>query len=250
MDTKKLFKLFYGCSPEVIREKVILTPVFSLDLFRKECTGVMDFKGKLYSGFNGEYKNTALTVIKCGIGSAVAGDAVQLLDLAGVKELLFLGTCGGLCDCEIGDIVIAESAFNGEGFSSYYDNSFDMIKFLADGSEIGAAPLLNERLLKYYGEVYPKGLRPGRIFTVGSILAETDERLALLQKKGFKSIEMELSAVYQASANIGIDAGGILLVSDTPLETSFVSEIGHDLKKKDRNSRDGIVSSSLGFINS
>jgi len=232
MDNGKLFNSCYGADPSVFAEKVIITPFISLERFKGYCNVRSVFKGALYSGFTAEKKGEDVTVIWSGIGDRLAGDAVLLLRQTRAKNVLFAGTCGGLNDCGIGDLLVAEGAFSGEGFSRYYDKDFSMAKVFKEEGLICADSLWSKKLLRFLKENTKNELilKNGNIFTVGSLVAEIPGNLEYIQKKGFKGIEMELSAVFRAAEVAGLKAAGLVMVSDRPLEKG----IGEELSSKER----------------
>jgi AMP nucleosidase len=216
MDRKKLFHFAFGCAPLSFPGKVLITPVFPLKYFKQYYPEERSFKGRLYSGYFSGKGAEEIAVVHSGIGDRLLGDGVLLLAETRVKELLFLGTCGGLKDTKIGDIIVAESAFDGEGFSRYYREGFSALKLMdspggLEKSDRGSVARVYDALSKRTGRV-----RTGPVFTIGSLLAESPGNLAEIAGKGYCGIEMELSAVYRASEVAGIKSAGILAVSDLP----------------------------------
>ncbi|MDP8299553.1 MAG: hypothetical protein P9L88_06605 [Candidatus Tantalella remota] len=217
MNKDKVFRHFFGCDPAEIKGTLILTPVIPLKKFAEPSEVKKSFKGQLYSGIVLSDRESQFTVIHCGIGDRLIGDAILLLESTLSREIIFTGTCGGLRSCEIGDIVLCGKVFNGEGFTRYH-SGMDIQDILSSGEDIPANPgYLSEfkdaLISPEYGE---KNIIEGDIFTIGSILAETPGLLEAVESGGYTGIEMELSAVYSAAAVIGAKAVGLLTVSDTP----------------------------------
>ena len=158
-------------------------------------------------------------MIRCGVGDRLMGDAILLMGCGKTRKAIFAGTCAGLKDCEIGDFIVAESAFNGEGFSKYYAPGFSIANEMATGETIAADNKYTGSLFKFMEErLYAGGaLHRGSIFTIGSIVAEHERNLVRIQDEGFLGIDMELSAVYRAASAAGIASTGLLIVSDRPL---------------------------------
>ncbi len=227
MDKQSLFNFCFGCSPAVFTDKVIITPFLPLKYFKAHCEVGSAFRGRLYSGFTAAGEGKKVTVVYCGIGDRLSGDAVLLMECAPVREVVFAGTCGGLNGCGIGGFIVPESAFDGEGFSRYYERDFVIEKIFETGKMVLADPVYTEKLTCFLRERLDKKtpLTKGAVFTVGSLLAEQRKNLLGIQEKGFKGIEMELSAVFRAAEVAGIKASGLVVVSDTPLE----KKMGHKL---------------------
>lgn len=250
MDNAKLFKFCFGADPDKISGKAVVTPVVPVQLFKQHLAVEDEFKGKLYSGFTGEADGVSVTVIRSGIGDRLLGDAVMMLAGAGVKELLFLGSCGGLSACEIGDIVIAEAAMNGEGFSRYFEETFSIDRLIDQSRSVSADSAMVNAFSAYLGRCkeHTSRLRNGNIFTIGSLTAEVGETLAAIQGRGFIGIEMELSAVYRAAKVTGISAAGLLVVSDLPVSKGFWEDAGQERKPAYGESIEAAVKCSVGFL--
>jgi purine-nucleoside phosphorylase len=219
MDREKMFEFCFGCESSFFPEKAIISPVFPLKLFSEHCRIISSFKGKMYSGFLAEKNGHSIVVITCGIGDRLLGDAVVLLGQTVCKEMFFLGTCGGFRDTNIGDVIVADSVFPGEGFSRYFSEQFDLETLLVQESMISVDKDGIERLKGFIDGHYPEiKVNTGPVFSIGSLLAEEKDFLMGLEQKGFAGIEMELSAFYCASKNVNINSSGILVVSDMPVE--------------------------------
>ncbi|MCK4852465.1 MAG: hypothetical protein KAS86_05045 [Candidatus Omnitrophica bacterium] len=232
MKNEQLFRFCFGCPPSDFSETVVITPFLPLRHFKAHCDAGPVFKGRLYSGFTAVKNGKDITVVQCGMGDGPAGDAVLLLGCTRARDMVFAGTCGGFNGCGIGGFIVSEGAFNGEGFSRYYEPDFDMERLLASGKMMPADPAYTEELTAFL-EGCPDRmavLDKGFIFTVGSLLAEQRENLLRVREKGFKGIDMELSAVYRAAAIAGIRAAGFLVVSDIPL----VKNMGDGLDPSER----------------
>lgn len=220
MDTEKLFNYCFGCPPKIFPETAIITPVLPVKRFREHCDEAVSFSGRLYSGITASKNGAEFAVIHCGMGDRFMGDAVLLMDITSVRRIVFAGTCGGLNDCRIGDLIACRNAFNGEGFSRYHTGSFDMKNVFDAGELIPAAPAYTESLIEFLSERAPGGavFRSGDIFTIGSLMAEEQKNMVSIEERGFKGIDLELSAVYHAARKTGREATGLALVSDLPLE--------------------------------
>jgi len=216
MNKEKFFNFCFGCSHKDITENVIITPFVSLENFSSICKIEKSFKGMLYSGKILSKNNKKLTVIKCGIGPGLMGDAVLLLGISYVKNIIFFGSCGGLKDCELSDIILGEKAFNGEGFGLYYKQDFNIKDVFLDNNYEKATCCYTEQLKKHVSK--ESKVKVGNIFTIGSLIAETKENLIYIENKGFLAIDMELSAVYKATEIISRNITSIMFVSDLPLK--------------------------------
>lgn len=232
MNNKNFFKYCFGYDPDTLPGSVIITPFIKLELFKEYCNVIDSFRGKIYSGIKAAKNGKEFCVIKCGIGGSMSGDAAILLAQSKASNMVFLGACGGFGDCEIGDIVIGERAFNGEGFSRYYNGTYDHKdiqdpKNMTDCSN-GYTGTLEDLL-------YKKNIsfKKGDIYTIGSMVAEDKDLLMKIEGGGFKAVEMELSAVYNGGKKSGIKVASLLFVSDLPLKKPIweVSSSEHQKRK-------------------
>ncbi|MGB2879966.1 MAG: hypothetical protein WBD24_07275 [Candidatus Omnitrophota bacterium] len=249
MSNEKFFKYCFGCPESHISGTVIVTPFFYLDSFDKFSDIASTFKGKVYSGGTLYRDGKYVTVVRCGIGDRLMGDAVLLMKETPASKIIFIGTCGGLKDREIGDLVLCESAFSGEGFSQYHiqnsgmDTVFDTGQMsYADDEYVGK---MKEFVLGRGDEEI--NLNSGSIFTIGSLLAENRENLMQIEGKGFIGIDLELSAVYSAARAIGRKAAGLLFVSDLPLKKPLGEELIPGEKKAYSDGMDKVIRYSVGF---
>ncbi|MFH1877583.1 MAG: hypothetical protein ABH883_02100 [Candidatus Omnitrophota bacterium] len=233
MINEKMFKFCFGCAPAEIARQVILTPFFPLKAYMENCKAAREFRGRLYRGFTAPAGSSEITVIQCGIGDRLLGDAVMFLSITGAERIIFNGTCGGFKGCGISDILVADNAFNGEGFSRYYGRNAPLENIFSSGELVSADKTLTLSLKKFLSgkKVYYNPGENVNIFTIGSLAAEKNDILSRIEERGFKGLEMELSAVYKASISTGIPAAGLLVVSDLPLARPLWEELSPAEKK-------------------
>jgi purine-nucleoside phosphorylase len=238
MNKEKLFKFCFGCAPSAFTETAVVTPVFPLTLFKKFGEVVKEFKGRVYSGVILSKDGKNITVIYCGVGDRLMGDAILLLKKTPVKKIFFLGSCGGLKNSSIGDVVLCEKAFNGEGFSKYWAENFKMNAVFDSGELIPADSRYVQRIKKFISKKIENKaiIKEGKIFTIGSLLAEERGNLIALEEKGFIGIDLELSAVYSAARIINRKAMGLLVVSDLPLKKPLGESLTYQEKESYRES--------------
>ena len=140
------------------------------------------------------------------IGAPYAVILFENLIAWGVKRLLFFGWGGAIDpDIRIGDVVLASGAIVDEGTSPHYGTKEHAVVKASDEfiREIGKA-------LKTGGLDFHQGLA----WTTDAIFRETGEKLTKFQKAGALAVEMELSALFSVARFRGVEAAGILVVSD------------------------------------
>lgn len=250
MNKEKFFEYCFGCGPETFTDKAIITPVFSPEKIAENCEIITSFKGRLYSGVVVSKNGANFTVVRCGIGDQAGGDAILLMDITQVAEILFAGTCAGLGDRGIGDLIICEGAFSGEGFARYHTDTFRMKEIFDSGELIPADPEYIEDLKSFSHKKANDGTvpDPGKVFTIGSLMAERRENVLSIEKAGFIGIDMELSAVYQAARRIGLKAAGLAVISDLPLKYPVWEELDPERKNSYTRGMKGLIRLSSDFV--
>ncbi|MBD3380393.1 MAG: hypothetical protein GF408_08040 [Candidatus Omnitrophica bacterium] len=228
MDKRKLFEYAFGCVPEVIPERVIITPFLPLPKFSAHCLIEKRFRGKMFSGAVASDNTLKAGIIRCGVGDRLLGDAVLLLGISGAEEVVFTGSCASIGKARIGDLVVAESAADGEGFTRYCREGFDIEGVLGSAKAPGADAGFTSEITAFLEKEIGCGeFFLDKAFTIGSLLAEKRQLLDSLRENGIGILDMELSAVYSASQKAGIKATSLLWVSDLPVEKPFWEEVEH-----------------------
>lgn len=223
---KGLFNFLFGCSPEDITDRVIMTPFVSPGKFAGRGKPEKVFKGKFYSGMNVSAEGRVYTVLKCGVGAHMAADCVFFLKGTSVKNIMYTGSCGGLGDAAIGDVMLCDRAFDGTGCFRYHGKDTDIENVINSSTFFDPSGPLLDSLSGV------PGLIRGQVFTIGSIAAESAKNIEVLKLKGFSGVDMEIAAVYAAAARVGIRAAGILFVSDLPDGVPFWKRPGPEDRGK------------------
>jgi purine-nucleoside phosphorylase len=239
LNSAEAVKTFLGCQPNEIAEKVLISPVLKPSAVRGKVNEIrLDFGRKYgWSGFTASYHGEAVTFINSGQGPSRVGDLMLTLAGTACRKVLFIGSLGALLDdVEIGDLVLVESAQNGEGFSRYWTKDFKLADLLeqekingSTGSLACAEEVLNQKKHKYH---------KGNVLSIGSVLAESSERLQELKSAGYVGIEQECSALYTAARYTGISAHALCYVLDLPLEKSLTDELSAEDWQKQKRALD------------
>jgi len=249
MNKEKFFEFCYNIAPKDFPETVIITPFIPLKAFSSKSCVTKSFKGSLFSGIITKVKSRPFAVIFTGMGDRLAADGILLMEKTPVEKIIFVGACGGLGKAFMGEIIIPESAFNGEGFSQYHDESFSMKKIFASGKFANANKTYTKSLEQFAsGKLKtPNILKKGAIFTIGSFLAETQENLSAIEQKNFIGIDLELSAVYRAASVIGRKAAALIVVSDLPKTKPLWEKPNAIDKKKYTKNRNKLIDIAIEF---
>jgi purine-nucleoside phosphorylase len=216
----------FGCRPEEVAPDVVLTPFVPLKSFRRHVEpDVQELSPPFfYKGFTGSFQGRKVTVLATGVGPSRVGDCLGFLSLTPARRVLFAGAVGGLAeDLAIGEFFWAAEAADGEGYTRYVDSSFREV--VCSARRVPRPGGFGEDLGSFLAA---KGfrVREGRVFTVGSIAAESRENLLELRRQGYDALEMELSAFYAGVSGYGISGAALTYVSDLPLQSSLWQEKG------------------------
>jgi len=249
MNKEKFFEFCFSLTPKILPETIIITPFIPLKAFAEHCTVTKSFKGRLYSGIIAKNKSIEFAVIFSGMGNCLAGDGILLMEESPARQIIFAGACGGLGKTKIGDFILCEAAFNGEGFSMYHGDSFSMEKIFNTGKFTRANNEYTKSLERFLSNKLKDGsiLKKGNIFTIGSFLAETPENLLKIEQKNFIAIELELSSVYHAANLIGREITGLTIVSDLPKNKPLWEKQNITDRKKYTKNRNDLIKLLIDF---
>jgi len=159
-------------------------------------------------GFTGKYKDKRVSVQGSGMGiPSISIYANELISEYGVKNLIRIGTCGGMQeDIQIKDIILAMSAST--------DSSINKIRF----KNMDFAPTASfDLLLKAYQRAAEKNVpvRVGNVLSTDTFYGDDPEAWKLWAKFGVLAVEMEAAALYTLASKYHVNALAILTVSDS-----------------------------------
>jgi len=158
-------------------------------------------------GFTGTFKGKPVSIMGSGMGMpSISIYAHELFDYYGVKQIIRVGTCGGLlADMQVGDLVLASAAgtdsvmnrqrFGGYDFSASAD--FELLR-----------------------QVYEKALqsdlkiRTGNVFSSDWFYHPDKAFIEKMQQMGILALDMESAALYALAHQHGRRALTMLSVSD------------------------------------
>lgn len=158
-------------------------------------------------GFTGTFKGKPVSIMGSGMGMpSISIYAHELFDYYDVKQIIRVGTCGGLMDdMQVGDLVLAsaagtDSAMNRQRFGGYDYSA---------GADFGL-------LQKVYKEATQRGLKikTGHIFSSDWFYHPDKTFIETMQKMGILALDMESAALYALAQQFGRRALTILSVSD------------------------------------
>ncbi|MBU1627281.1 hypothetical protein KKB18_07930 [bacterium] len=163
----------------------------------------------------GKSKGIRVASANIPAGTLILESLLKVLSLAGIKNIIGIGAAGGLQDnIRIGDIILPQSAFTGEGLSHYYNHEKKLIEADNKTRELLSRQLTHSNYSNHQGKIY----------TTASIVKETDEFIEKLKIEGFLAIECEMAALYFLSREFGLKAAGLLVITDHPFKKQLSSD--------------------------
>lgn len=158
-------------------------------------------------GYTGTYKGKRVSVQGTGMGMPSAAIYVtELISEYGVKNLIRVGTCGGINEeLEVRDIVLAQAAATS---SSIINEAFDRYSL---------PPIADFDILKKaydYGSSHNLPIRVGNVVSDDLFYKDSNEKIFELGKYGVLCIDMETAVIYYLAQKYNVSAVSIMTVSD------------------------------------
>jgi purine-nucleoside phosphorylase len=158
-------------------------------------------------GYTGNYQGKKVSVMGSGMGvPSMSIYATELVKFYGVKNIIRIGSCGGLpLSVKVREVVIAmgastDSAVNRnrlQGMDFAALASFDLLE-----RAVAAARAKNI------------AVKVGNVFTSDLFYNPSETLFDTLEKYGILGVEMEAAGLYGVAAEFGINALSIMTVSD------------------------------------
>lgn len=158
-------------------------------------------------GFTGTYQGKRVSVQGTGMGiPSISIYVNELISQYGVKNLIRVGTCGGMQEhVHVRDVILAQAACTDSSMNRHVFGGYDF------------APIASFSLLKAaYDRAMEKGLKlhVGNVFSSDMFYRDDKSVTELLMKYGVLGVEMETTGLYTLAAKYGVNALTILTVSD------------------------------------
>jgi purine-nucleoside phosphorylase len=158
-------------------------------------------------GFTGKYKGKPISIMGSGMGiPSMSIYARELIVSYGVKNLIRIGTCGGISqDINIRDVIFAQGASTDSNVNRARVRGYDFAAIADFGlleNGINAA-----RKLGIDAKV-------GNVFTTDTFYQADDTFYKELDKLGIMAVDMETAGMYGVAAEYGAKAMALFTVSD------------------------------------
>ena len=173
--------------------------------FLEDAVLVSDVRG--IGAYTGSYQGTPMSVMASGMGiPSIAIYATDLFPFYGVRQIVRVGTCGGIsAKVAVRDVIVANAAHTNSSVAKVFvpdvtlslAPSFDMLRGAVD-----AARALDQRV------------HVGPVFSSDFFYLDRPDITDGLDRVGTLGVEMEAAALYACAAIEGAEALAVLTVSD------------------------------------
>ena len=157
-------------------------------------------------GYTGHYRGLRVTVMGSGMGiPSCAIYATELARVYGVRRIVRIGTCGGIGDVGLGDLLLAQAAST--------DSNFNRLQF--GGHDLAAcADFALMRAVVDTAAQQAIALRIGSVFSTDCFYDGDPQLTDRLQQHHIAGVDMETAGLYGLAMREGIQALAVLTVSD------------------------------------
>ena len=158
-------------------------------------------------GYTGTYKGKPVSIMGSGMGiPSISIYARELITSFGVKNIIRIGTCGGIStDIKIRDVIIAQGASTDSNVNRARIRGYDF------------AAIANYTLLeRTVNAARNLGIdaKVGNVFTTDTFYQADASFYPELDKLGVLAVEMETAGLYGVAAEYGANAMALFTVSD------------------------------------
>lgn len=158
-------------------------------------------------GYTGTYKGKAISIMGSGMGvPSMSIYAKELITDYGVKNIIRVGTCGGVAaDIKLRDVIIAMGASTDSVVNRLRLRGYDFAA-LADFG------LMEKAVAAARAASIP--VRVGNVFTSDLFYSPDSELMPALEKMNILAVDMEAAGLYGVAAEYGAKALTVMTVSD------------------------------------
>ena len=161
------------------------------------------FTGRLYAGGDDP---AGVSLAGPFLGAPHAAMVMETLVGWGARQLIFMGWCGSVAEgVHIGDVVIPSGAIVDEGTSPHYGKA---------AGEISRPSTMLVHRLQDILATESIAVHQGLVWTTDGAFRETPQKVKQFQSRQALVVEMEISCLFSVAHHLGVDAAGILVVSD------------------------------------
>lgn len=168
----------------------------------KQVTGVRNMYG-----FTGTYKGKPVSILGSGMGiPSMSIYARELIVSYGVKNLIRIGTCGGIgSDIKIRDVIFAQGASTDSNVNRARVRGYDFAAIADFGLLLNGVNAAKELGIE---------AKAGNVFTTDTFYQADNTFYQELDKLGVLAVDMETAGMYGVAAEYGAKAMALFTVSD------------------------------------
>ena len=157
-------------------------------------------------GYTGHYRGMRVSVVGSGMGiPSCAIYATELARVFGVRRIVRVGTCGGVGDIELGELLVAQAAST--------DSNFNRLQF--GGHDLAACADFDLlRAVVDTAAAQRISLRRGSVFSTDCFYGGDPQLSARLLAHRIQGVEMESAGLYAVAMREGFQALSVLTVTD------------------------------------
>lgn len=175
-----------------------------------------------YQAYRGAFQGIEMTVCSHGIGAPGAAIAFEELITAGARQIIRVGTCGGIQpDIVSGDLVVATAAVDNTGYGR---------ESLPPGYPASADVNLTYHLQKHAAATHPRtffGLVSTRDNFYAGVNTPFTPDYKVMAAARVLAVEMECAALFHVANLRGVQAAAILAVDGNVLHSGETMD-GYD----------------------
>lgn len=158
-------------------------------------------------GFTGTYKGKPVSIMGSGMGiPSMSIYARELIVSYGVKNLIRIGTCGGIgSDIKIRDVIFAQGASTDSNVNRARVRGYDFSAIADFDLLVNGVNAAKELGIK---------AKVGNVFTTDTFYQADNSFYQELDKLGMLAVDMETAGLYGVAAEYGAKAMALFTVSD------------------------------------
>ncbi len=216
---EKKFEKIFGISRHDIGKVLIISPFFHAKIIASELKRQKFFKGLIFHGVSGVYKNKQITFVNTGMGQTMVVDCILAQDPQKLKAVIFLGAIGAVQNLKISDAVVLKEAV----FDTQYHKKFG-INFKSDSKNVfyPDPQMLKNSLATAIEKGYD--LKQANVLSIHTFWDQEKPRVEELAKNGVQSVDLECAFFYAATSRQKIKAIAFCFVSDNIISRPFWGE--------------------------
>ncbi len=233
---EKKFKKLFGISRDDLGEVLLISPFFHAKLVGDMLKQKEFFKGIIFHGLNGFFKDKKITFVNTGMGQTLVADCILAQNPARIKAVIFLGAVGAVKDLDIADIVVVKEAV----FDTEYYGKFGLI--FKEGNLKKFYP--DAQLLEYSLNAADKKnnqLKQANVISIHTFWDQTEPRAEQLAKNGMQSVDLECALFYAAARKKKLRSIAFCFVSDNIVSRPFWGEFSAEERLVMKNKASEVV---------